>query len=277
MQNQNQKLHQNQKSQYQNNKTTSWGGVSEWYDEYLQDEDTYQSKVIAPNLIRLLTIDTWKNGDVVLELGCGQGYFIKQILDQVSSGISICMQGIDISQELLDIAKKNIGNQATFTRLDASNLSSVKDKSIDLMYSVLALQNMNDLNAVISEVRRVLKSEGRFIGVINHPAFRIPKQSDWYVDKDKNMQGRVVYTYMSDKKVAIDMHPGQTALGQKKEETFSFHHPLQYYVKIFAKHGFAITKLEEWISHKKSEAGSKKMIEDDARKEIPLFMCFEIR
>ncbi|MES2986017.1 MAG: class I SAM-dependent methyltransferase [Patescibacteria group bacterium] len=271
---QNRKL--NQKQPRQNNQTTSWGGVSEWYDEYLQDEDTYQAKVIAPNLIRLLNVGGFENGNVVLELGCGQGYFMHHVLDNLPKGIKIDFHGVDISGELLEIAKKDLGSVATFTKSDASKLSTVKDKSIDVMYSVLALQNMSDLSAVMGEVKRVLKKEGAFVAVINHPTFRIPKQSDWYFDKDRNAQGRVVYTYMSDKKFAIDMHPGKTAVGEKKEETFSFHHPLQYYTKIFAKHGLVITRLEEWISHKKSEEGPKKPIEDNARKEIPLFMCIEL-
>jgi ubiquinone/menaquinone biosynthesis C-methylase UbiE len=199
------------------------------------------------------------------------------VLDNLSKGVKIDFQGIDISGELLEIAKKDLGSVATFTKADASKLTSIQDGSVDVLYSVLALQNMSDLNAVIVEVKRVLKKTGKFVAVINHPTFRIPKQSDWHFDTDRNAQGRVVYTYMSDKKFAIDMHPGKTAVGEKKEETFSFHHPLQFYTKICAKQGFAITKLEEWISHKKSEDGPKKAIEDAARKEIPLFMCIELQ
>jgi hypothetical protein len=44
-------------------------------------------------------------------------------------------------------------------------------------------------------------------------------------------------------------------------------------VKTFAKEGFAVTKLEEWISHRKSENGPWAKAENNARKEIPLFMC----
>lgn len=274
---QNRKLNQKQQLPRQNKETTSWGSVSKWYDDYLQDEDTYQAKVIAPNLIRLLNVGGFESGQVVLELGCGQGYFMHHVLDNLPKNIKIDFHGVDISEELLKIAERDMGGEATFTKADASKLTTVKDNSVDVMYSVLALQNMSDLSAVIGEIKRVLKKGGRFIAVINHPSFRIPKQADWYFDKERNAQGRVVYTYMSDKKFAIDMHPGKSAIGEKKEETFSFHHPLQYYTKIFAKHNFAITKLEEWISHKKSEEGPKKPIEDASRKEIPMFMCFEIK
>ena len=43
------------------------------------------------------------------------------------------------------------------------------------------------------------------------------------------------------------------------------------------KAGLAITRLEEWISHKKSEEGPRATAEDVARKEIPLFLMLEMR
>jgi len=243
----------------------------------MADEDTYQAKVIAPNLLRILGVSDFTDGNTVLDLGCGQGYFLNHVLHTLPKKASVVLSGVDISQELLDIAKIDLGEQVALTQQDAAKLTSIKTNSVDVMYSVLALQNMSDLNAVVGEIQRVLKKDGRFVCVLNHPAFRIPKQSDWHMDATRNAQGRVVYTYMTDKKFAIDMHPGKSAVGMKKQETFSFHHPLQYYMKIFAKHGLAITRLEEWISHKTSEDGPKKRAEDEARKEIPMFMCLELR
>lgn len=242
----------------------------------MADEDTYQAKVIAPHLLRMLGISDLTKQTSILDLGCGQGYFLNHVIHNIPKGVAVTVQGVDISQELLDIAKIDLGSGISLIQQDASKLTAIPSGSVDIVYSVLALQNMSDLNAVISEVKRVLHTHGRFICVLNHPTFRIPKQSDWYVDSGRNAQGRVVYIYMSDKKFAIDMHPGKTAGGMKTEETFSFHHPLQYYVKIFAKHSLAITRLEEWISHKTSEEGPKKRIEDEARKEIPMFMCLEL-
>lgn len=243
----------------------------------MTDDDTYQAKVIAPNLLRILNPESFAKNTHILDLACGQGYFLHHVIEATPKHADIHIQGIDISQELLDIARKDLGNQVVLNQSDASHLACIADASIDVMYCVLALQNMSDMNVVVGEIKRVLKKDGRFVCVLNHPAFRIPKQSDWYIDQTRQAQGRVVYTYMSDKKFAIDMHPGKTAMGVKKEETFSFHHPLQYYVKIFAKHGLAITKLEEWISHKTSEEGPKKRMEDEARKEIPMFMCLELQ
>ena len=33
---------------------TSWNKVASWYDEVLKDDDSYQAKVVVPNLVRVL-------------------------------------------------------------------------------------------------------------------------------------------------------------------------------------------------------------------------------
>lgn len=225
-----------------------------------------------PNLLRLLNL---KDKEHLLDLGCGQGFFIEKIIEKHPA---VKIHGIDLAPKLLKIAEEKFSQNKNIvlTHTDAANISNIKDKSIDKVYSVLALQNMNDVDAVMKELSRVLSRSGRCLFVINHPSFRIPKESDWKFDSVRQKQGRIAYTYMSDKKYVIDMNPGRRALGEKTEETISFHHPLQYFSKIFDKHGFAISRIEEWISHKKSEEGGRQKAEDDARKEIPMFMCLEL-
>lgn len=44
-----------------------------------------------------------------------------------------------------------------------------------------------------------------------------------------------------------------------------------------AQAGFAVTNMEEWISHKKSEKGPRSKAEDKARREFPLFLAIAAR
>jgi hypothetical protein len=81
---------------------------------------------------------------------------------------------------------------------------------------------------------------------------------------------------MSDSKIEIDMTPGEKVAGKKKF-TVSFHRPLQVFFKHLNKSGLAVTRLEEWISHKKSQNGPRGAEEDRMRKEIPMFLCIEAR
>ncbi len=108
---------------------------------------------------------------------------------------------------------------------------------------------------------------------MNHPAFRVPKRSDWDFDETDQTQYRRIGKYLSAFETKIDMHPGKRG----NIQTISYHRSLQDYAKALAKEGFAISKLEEWISHKKSERGLRQKAEDIARKEIPLFLMLEAK
>jgi ubiquinone/menaquinone biosynthesis C-methylase UbiE len=245
------------------NKSTSWGNVASWYDDTVNNPDSYQSKVILPNLLRLAAP---KPGEKILDLACGQGYFSHALSAEGSY-----VTGIDISPELIDIAKKHAVHNQEFYVLPAHDLSKFKNESYDTVVCVLAIQNIERMTDVFREVSRIIKPRGKFILVLNHPAFRIPGKSSWGFDEKAGIQYRRVDEYISESKSSIDMHPGR----EKKELTYSFHRPLQAYSKSLSNNKFAILRIEEWMSHKQSEQGPKKPMEDRARKEIPLFMCID--
>jgi len=263
-------------------KETSWGNVAGWYDELLEGGDTYQEKVILPNLLRLLQP---RAGLRVLDLACGQGYFSRAFAKEEAM-----VTGADISPELIEKAQEHSPKEIRYLVASADNLGTLKEASFDAAIIVLALQNIRNIEGVFGECRRLLDRGGRLLLVLNHPAFRIPKQSQWGFDEQAKVQYRRVDAYLSQSQATIDMNPGLYAsqgrigrknsnefvLGEKKgATTLSFHRSFQMYFKALAKEGFAVTRLEEWISHRKSQNGPRAAVEDRARKEIPLFLFLE--
>lgn len=236
-------------------KSTSW------------DEESvvgfYQKEVILPNLIRLLQI---KKGENLLDLGCGEGYFSRAF-----AKIGARVTGVDNSKKLIELAKKTASKNEEYYAWSADDLRSLKDASFDKATVVLTIQNIDNIHQVFAECRRVLKTGGRLYLVMNHPAFRIPKASDWGYDETTQTQYRRVDEYLTENKHKIQMHPGDAP----DNYTLSFHRPLQFYFKLLKNSGFAVTNLEEWISPKKSESGPRAKAEDNARKEIPLFLFLE--
>ena len=272
-----------------NNLETSWGREADWYDEYLSDDDSYQKQIIMPNILRIVNP---KKGDKVLDLACGQGMFSDALMDKGAS-----ITGVDISRELIDIAKNrfknNMKSSDSFIVSPADKIISagVPESSHDSAICILASQNIKEFDSAIKDVAKVLKPKGKFVLVINHPCFRVPKQSDWHFDaegggpegdlsymmtngKKNGRYGRVVYSYMSEGVIKIDMHPGEQDR-RKKSYTTSFHRPMQVYSKWLANAGFCILRIEEWNSHKKSNPGTRELADKRAKKEIPLFMCIE--
>lgn len=246
-------------------KKTSWGGVAAWYDQMLEEgADTYQAKVILPNLMRILAL---KKGETVLDIACGQGYFTRTMQEEGARAV-----GADISKELIALARTQSPKTLPYHVAPSHDLSFAKSESYDTAIIVLALQNIEQMDATFKEASRVLKPKGRIVLVLNHPAFRVLKHSSWGYDEAADVQYRRIDRYLSGGKMAIDMHPGK----KQKTETVSYHRSLQDISKSLRKNGFAVTRLEEWISHKQSGKGPRQKAEDTARKEIPLFMALEV-
>ncbi len=251
---------------------TSWGGVAEWYNKHLETgEDTYHSKVIFPNVLRIL-------GDVshkkVLDMACGQGIFSEKLRDAgaLVTGVDLGKQLIKIAEEKSLSIKQKGTHKVTYHVASSDDMFMLKDNSFDIVVCILALQNIENLQKTIAEASRVLTPTGKLLIVLNHPSFRNPKKTSWGYNEEDDTQYRRVDEYMSESHIKIDMTPGSI---KDKKFTMSFHRPLQVYMKALAKSGFAVTHLEEWISHKESEKGPKKRAEDKSRKEIPMFMCIE--
>ncbi|KKU81812.1 MAG: hypothetical protein UY07_C0008G0001 [Parcubacteria group bacterium GW2011_GWA1_47_8] len=197
---------------------TSWSGVAKWYDDLLQKEgDTYQAKVILPDLVRAMKIH---KGSRVLDLACGQGFFSRAFF-----AVGAEVAGVDISRELIERAKEESPKEIRYFVRSAEDLAVFQDGYFEKISIVLAIQNIEAPHKVFKECARILAPGGTLYLVMNHPAFRIPKTSSWGYDEETMTQYRRIDRYMSESKVAIEMNPG----AQKVVTTTSFHRPLQYY------------------------------------------------
>ena len=247
-----------------NKKNTSWQNVASWYDEHIEsDKDSYQKAVILPNMLRLLDI---KKGQTILDIACGQGFFSREFYKKGGNII-----GVDASSKLIELAKKHSPKEIRYYTAPADKIPITLPHSVDFVTIVLAIQNIENVSGVFQECRRLLKPAGKLLIVMNHPTFRVPKMSSWGWDEKEKKQYRRIDRYLSELKEKIQMHPGKNP----GVVTVSFHRPIQYYSKLLQKNNLAITRIEEWISHKKSQPGPRGKGEDLARHEIPLFMAIE--
>jgi len=151
---------------------------------------------------------------------------------------------------------------------DARELSHLPENTFAAAACLLAIQNIHPIAPVFASVARVLRPLGRFVVVMMHPAFRNPKETHWGWDDQQKVQYRRVDRYLTPRKEPIVTHPGKG-----KEYTWTFHRPIEAYVKPLRNAGLLIDAIEEWPSHKTSTSGPRAPAENVARKEIPMFLA----
>lgn len=245
---------------------TSWGGASNWYTTHLEKKaDTYQRQVILPNVLRILEI---KKGQKIIDIACGPGFFSRAFFN---AGAKVT--GVDISQELIIQAKNLSDEQIDYRICGADNLSFSDNNVYDLATIILALQNIEDMDKTLAEASRVLKEGGRLVLVLMHPAFRIPSRSSWGYDEKNKTQYRRIDGYLTKSKSKLLVHPSKI----DSPITLSYHHSIQDLSLSLNKNDLLISRIEEWISDKKSQNGPRRVAEDVARTEIPLFMMIETK
>ncbi len=240
---------------------TSWEKSADWYDRVIgaQGSELYRRIVIPRSLALLDPI----LGEQVLDLGCGQGVFARAL---AAHGCNVT--GVDSAPSLIN--KAMAYPASTPIRFHARDAAQIKDLGpFDAVSAILSLQNMPHLEEVCTACANVLHERGRMLWVMNHPCFRIPRQTSWGFDLEQNTQFRRVDAYSSKLSVPIVMHPGQ----QDSETTLSFHHSLTSLMSFAFDAGFALSGLEEWHSDKQSEPGPKARAENRARNEFPLFLA----
>lgn len=245
--------------------TTSWEGVSKWYDKAVGTTGHYyHENVILPKILSLFEIRKDSKGSL-LDLACGQGILSRHLPP------SFEYLGVDISPSLLQSAKtQNKKKLHSFAAGDITKPLPTSKKDFELCTIILALQNIQNPLLALKNASEHLVSGGTLLIVMNHPCFRIPRQSSWGVDLENKIQYRRIDRYYSSIKIPIQSHPSK---GTKSEETLSFHHPLSKWSLWLKEAGFVISSIEEWCSDKKSTGKHAKM-EDVSRAEIPLFLSF---
>ena len=138
--------------------------------------DINESQVFNPNQIDILESEdrkTWQNPEeiikhlelnpstILVDLGCGGGYFSIPISSKVKK-----IYAIDVQKEMLDylenkIQKQNIKNIETL--LSKDNNIPIQSESIDVLLSVNTFHEFQNRDSMINEICRVLKHKGKAV------------------------------------------------------------------------------------------------------------------
>lgn len=241
----------------------SWQNVAPWYNRVTQEGQGhyYHQHVVIPGVLRLLSLNS---DSKILDLACGNGVLSGSLPKDIE------YTGVDVAPSLINAAKRSDKNpKHQYIISDVTKPISIPN---DFTHAtiILALQNILSPIHLIQNASHHLAKGGIFVIVLNHPAFRIPRQSSWEIDEAQKIQYRRVDKYMSPMNIPINMNPSD----RNSQKTTSYHFPISAYSKMLHDAGFMIDLIEEWTSDKASEGRTAKM-ENRSRAEIPLFLAIK--
>jgi arsenite methyltransferase len=101
-------------------------------------------------------------GERVLDVGCGPGFYVAELLEQVGPAGSVT--GVDASPQTLALAQRRTEGAANVELHlgDATDLP-VGDGAFDAALSVQVLEYVAGLDAALGELHRVLRPGGRLV------------------------------------------------------------------------------------------------------------------
>lgn len=101
-------------------------------------------------------------GDAVLDVGCGPGFYVSEILDEVGADGRVV--GVDASPQMLAVAAARVAGRENveFRESDATSIP-VDDAAFDRALCVQVLEYVDDATAALAEMRRALRPGGRIV------------------------------------------------------------------------------------------------------------------
>jgi 2-polyprenyl-3-methyl-5-hydroxy-6-metoxy-1,4-benzoquinol methylase len=242
----------------------AWSAGADAYDTFVESgADYYRTEVHGPAL--LAACEPLRDC-AVLDLGCGQGYFSRQL---ASRGANV--DAVDISPELLAHAKRHDVRHPLGIRyhyLSAAEVATTwQPGHFDLVTACMSIQDMADVPRTLHASAAVLRAGGRMVFSVPHPVtdpmFRV-----W----ERDAAGRKVALKLDQ---YFDIGPGVCGWNMPRLTAHwsspCWRYTLSKWTQLVGEAGFVIHHLHEPRPTAEQVAASPRL--DDCRR-MPYFLRF---
>lgn len=227
-----------------------------WHRYLSQTPDVLRIKMM--NEIMEKAIGDLK-GKIVLEAGCGNGFFIPNLLKKHPRKLL----AIDISKTLLQYAKEKIKSGiAEFKQMDLTKRLNFRTNSIDVIVSYNVLSELENISTPLREMTRILKPGGKMIISIVHPLYNL------FVN-DPQARGESAFSRLRRYCKIEDI---KVSTIEELKDFIVCRKPMSVYINEILKQGLILREVKEVPISKKVAEIVKKY---KNRIGIPVFVLFE--
>ncbi len=205
-----------------------WEAHAEWWQRQFTDGvDPEYTEQILPLISSHLP-----SGGVLCDVGCGEG----QVARMAAEINQMSVVGLDPAHAQVAVATQRGGGPA-YTQGSATALPMASG-SCDAAVACLVFEHIDDLDASLAEVARVLRPGGRFLLLLNHPLLQTPG-SGWIDDQvlDPPEQYWRVGSYLGETDTVEEVERGVFIR--------FYHRPLSRYLNTACELGLRLARMEE--------------------------------
>jgi 2-polyprenyl-3-methyl-5-hydroxy-6-metoxy-1,4-benzoquinol methylase len=163
----------------------------------------------------------------ILDLGCGNGDFTYKLKDKGANVL-----GIDISPQMYQKAKQKYPN-VDFELVDFTSEDFSHERRFDVIVLELVVMFVNDIDALLENINKVMKEDSKVIIAIIHPFFMFNVSK---IQSEQNMSTDVVDDYFVEKVLKLET---------KSVDFTYFSRSVSWYVKKFHKNNFDVIDISE--------------------------------
>ncbi len=202
-----------------------WDSSAQAWIEFVRTGDTNRDYVLDPVMLDLAGN---VQGYEILDVGCGEGRFCRML---AARGAHVT--GIDPTSELIELARKDHPN-GRYIECGAESLP-FDDDAFDLVVSYLTLIDIDDYEAAIHEMARVLRKGGR-LAIANLNSFVTTRPEGWIKDEKGNRLYVPVDNY-------FEFVPQQVEW--RGIEIINWHRPFEAYLQALLRQGLRLLAFHE--------------------------------
>jgi SAM-dependent methyltransferase len=200
-------------------RTAAW-----WQEEFTDGADPEYEEQILP-----LAAEHLAGAARVLDIGCGEGQVSRLVARGGGNAI-----GIDPTWAQLVVARDRAGGPG-YAQAEAGRLPFA-DSSFDAVVACLVFEHIDDVDAAVGELARVLSTGGRFVFFLNHPLLQTPN-SGWIDDHILMEQYWRIGPYLIEDTTVEEVAKGVVLP--------FVHRPLSRYINAMAMNRLFVTRMEE--------------------------------